>query len=237
MPSNFYEGDWGNPPVALISTIPNIEWHRSKAHPYRMGATPYPAYDRLSTQRKLFVDAYLGRWNAYAAARAAGYKQPYSQGPRLLGIVEIKEAIEERLVQHHMSANEVLARLSDQARGSLEDFIRFGFREDKDGKVSLTLTYAVDLKKARRLGKLHLLKSWKASTATQGEKIELYSAQDALKTVAQVHQLLADKSRANFEDMLEALIAKLAARLPPDILEQVLTVIAQEDGGGSSSRG
>lgn len=195
-----------------------------------MGAPEKTAYQALNPQRRLFVDHYVSCFSATRAARLAGYKQPHSQGPRLLEIVGVRAAIEERMVQHHLGANETLARLSDQVRGSLEDFL--GFRKTKDG---LSITYTVDLRKARRLGKLHLLKSWKASTATQGEKIELYSAQEALKTVAQVHQLLHDKSKANFEEMLEALIAKLSARLPPDVLEQVLAVIAQEDGSARSS--
>ena len=48
----------------------------------------------LNDMQKKFVDAYMG--NATEAARIAGYKQPHSQGPRLLEKVEIKKAIQQR---------------------------------------------------------------------------------------------------------------------------------------------
>lgn len=50
----------------------------------------------LSPKRQAFVDAYVGdaRFNATEAARHAGYKQPQSQGPRLLLNVEVKKTIQ-----------------------------------------------------------------------------------------------------------------------------------------------
>jgi phage terminase small subunit len=49
----------------------------------------------MNDKQQTFVAAYLGaaKRNAAEAARIAGYKQPYSQGPRLLRNVEIQKAV------------------------------------------------------------------------------------------------------------------------------------------------
>jgi len=48
----------------------------------------------LNAMQRKFVEAYTG--NATEAARIAGYKEPQSQGSRLLKNVEIQKALKER---------------------------------------------------------------------------------------------------------------------------------------------
>ena len=49
---------------------------------------------KLTVMQQRFVDCFSG--SATEAARLAGYKQPHSQGPRLLEHVGVKEAIRQR---------------------------------------------------------------------------------------------------------------------------------------------
>jgi phage terminase small subunit len=52
------------------------------------------AHKKLTIMQQRFVDLFTG--SATEAARLAGYKQPHSQGPRLLENVGIMEAIQQR---------------------------------------------------------------------------------------------------------------------------------------------
>lgn len=137
---------------------------------------------RLSNKQRVFVAEYLKCWNSSEAARRAGYsrKNANVNGPRLLANAGIKAAIEAELAEIKMSAAEVLARLSDQARGSMDDFI--------DGGM-------VDLTRARDRGKMHLVKKFSRSITEKGDNvsIELYDAQNALIQLGRTHGLFIDK--------------------------------------------
>jgi phage terminase small subunit len=104
----------------------------------------------LSPKRLAFVNEYVQCWNASRAARRAGYsaKTAHAAGSFLLRIPEVLDEIAERQRQHSMSANEALARLTDQARESLEPFIRIS-RDD---------TLDFDLTSPEALDHLHLIK-------------------------------------------------------------------------------
>ena len=102
----------------------------------------------LSNKRRVFVEEYIRcGWNATEAARRAGYKQPLVQGPRLLGNVRVREAIQARLAEIKMGADEVLVRLAEQARAE------YGAYLCKDGTV--------DLERMLADGKAHLIKGTK----------------------------------------------------------------------------
>jgi len=80
----------------------------------------------LTTKQQAFVEHYLRSWNASQAARDAGYSEKSARliGSENLTKPDIQAAIEARLAELKMSADEVLARLADQARGSMADFLR-----------------------------------------------------------------------------------------------------------------
>lgn len=78
----------------------------------------------LTNKRRVFVEEYLKCWNATEAARRAGYGSPNNQGPRLLVNASIQQAIKERLSALQMDADEILAGLTEQARGNLGDFFK-----------------------------------------------------------------------------------------------------------------
>jgi len=141
------------------------------------------ALEDLNHRQRLFVEAYLGdaAGNASEAARIAGYAHPGQVGERLLKKVEIRSAIDARLAQAAMGANEVLARLSAMAAGDLSDFIKV----DADGEPSL------DLAKARRRKKLGLVK--KLTPTKFGWSIEMYDAMAALEKLGRYHGLFTEK--------------------------------------------
>ena len=127
----------------------------------------------LTDKQRLFVDAYLQTWNATESARRAGYGGNDTTlgaiGSENLRKPLISALVKARLAEKAMAADEVLARLGDQARGTMEEFLHIG----PNGKVK------IDLAKAARAGKLHLLHRY--SKGKGGiVSFELYDAQAAL---------------------------------------------------------
>ena len=132
----------------------------------------------MTDKQRAFVEHYLACWDKTKAAKSAGFSEKTAGqiGYQLLQKTSIQQAIQQRLNELKMSADEVLLRLADQARGSMEDFL------DEDGRIDLAL--------ARQSGKLHLIKT--RSVTKEGERIELYSAQSALELIGKHHRLFAD---------------------------------------------
>ena len=157
----------------------------------------------LTTKQRLFVESYLSNgFNATEAARAAGYKGNdvtlAAVGYENLRKPQIAAVISERVNEAAMGANEVLARLSAIARGSVADFI------NEDGKFDFEAA-----KKAKKDGLLKKLKrkttSKRVDTRTEGEdeeaetietsvvyeevEFEMYSAHEALRDLGTYHNL------------------------------------------------
>jgi phage terminase small subunit len=152
---------------------------------------------RLTSKERLFVEHYLVCWNASEAARKAGYsvKSAREIGYQNLTKLHIAEAVKERIAQIAMSADEVLLRLGEHARGDMGDF----FDVDKNGN------WAVNLKKAKRQKKLRLIKKVETTTRLVGEdqtpettiKFELHDAQAALVHLGRHHKLFTEKIEGN----------------------------------------
>lgn len=133
----------------------------------------------LTAKQQAFVEAYLANgFNWTDAARVAGYSEEsaYKQGWRMSKNVYVQAAIQQGLAERAMPASEVLARIAEQARGTMDDFL------DEAGDI--------DLKRARKRGKLHLVKT--RAITKEGERIELYSSQAALELLAKHHGLLTE---------------------------------------------
>jgi hypothetical protein len=116
-------------------------------------------------KEQVWLEEYLQCWNATEAARRAGYKWPNKYGPTKLA--KFADEIAQRLRDKTMDADEVLARLADQARGNLADFIDTSVRGGMP-----------DFESAEKRGLMHLLKS--VTWTKDGVRIELYNAQAAL---------------------------------------------------------
>ena len=148
----------------------------------------------LTDRRRVFIEEYLQCWNATEAARRAGFSHPNKQGPRLLVNVGIQAAKEARIAEKAMSADEVLLRLADQARGDIGDFMDIE-----------SMSFDLNLQKAKEKGLTHLIKKAKQRTVTTVDKsgeetetnvieLELYDSQGALVQLGRHHKLFTDNT-------------------------------------------
>ena len=155
----------------------------------------------LSAKRRVFIEEYIHcGWNATEAARRAGYRCPHSQGSRLLENVEIQAAINARIAERAMGADEILDRLGEHARGTMADFL-----EVRNNWVRL------DIERAQQAGVLHLVKKFRQTK--QGTEVELYDAQAALQLLGKHLGLF--KEQTEHSGTIEVIDARseLAARL------------------------
>lgn len=142
----------------------------------------------LTNKQKVFVEFYLSCWNGTEAARRAGYSEHTAneQAARLLANASVRGAVEKRIAELKMSTDEVLLRLADHARGSVEALL-----DDEE---------EVDLKTARKNGKLHLVKKLKRTKRTDKDgfttettEIELHDPQAALVQIGRANKIFVDK--------------------------------------------
>lgn len=147
---------------------------------------------QLTDKQKMFIDQYfICGFNATEAARQAGYQGNEdtlrSIASENLTKPYIRSEIDRRMADFHLSANEILARLADHATASMDDFL-----------TPSGLGMRIDLLKAKRLGKLHLLKSF--SKVKGSTKIEIYDAHAALVDMAKNKGLLIERHEHTGKD-------------------------------------
>lgn len=148
-----------------------------------------PVVTTLTKRQQLFRDYYLTSFNATDAAEKAGYKHANKQGYELLKQPQIAAAIETRLGEVAMSANEVLARLTEHARSDIGEFL------DSEGNLDLARMRTSGM--TRLVKKLNTSKSsgtspkggdWERETVT----LEMHDAQAALVQLGRYHKLFTD---------------------------------------------
>ena len=167
---------------------------------------------RDDLKEALFAAKYVKyNCNGTRALRSLGHKGKPAvlaeTASRLLRNGKVQQALAEIRHDATMDAMEALQRMSEIARGTMEDFLSKG--PDEGEKV-----LHLDLMKARRLRKLHLLKSYTEDPNEHGvkRKIELYPADAALKSMMQFLGLLEKGHRDIPKDERE-LNSLLAAEL------------------------
>lgn len=132
--------------------------------------------DKLTLKQEAFIAAYLGaaKGNATEAARIAGYRQPQSQGSRLLKNVEIAARVSGYVAERYATADRVLEKLSEIAFAPTFEFIEVVAR-DKSGKpVKVKMDLSNQVKSLELLGKHHQLFTEKIDiTGDMGVTIEL----------------------------------------------------------------
>lgn len=138
--------------------------------------------------------------------------------------VDIQEAIQARIKEMAMGADEVLLRLADQARGTMADFV--SLRDDG--------YFIIDLQKAEATDKLHLVKKIQQIRTVKNEEyeeiktsLELYDRHAALVDLAKHHDLLSSTLRIKVEDELKATLDLLEKTLEPQEYEHILNILAQ----------
>lgn len=175
----------------------------------------------LSDRQKRFIDAYLTCWNASEAARQAGYSKKTARfiGSENLTKPNIRAAIDARLADMRMGANEVLARLSAHASGTLTPFIQVS---GENAFVDLT----TDEAKAN----LHLIKEIETERRTYGKeenpveefrvKLKIHDPQAALVQLGRYHKLFVDRVDSttwniDFSKLTDEQLDRLAAGEDP----------------------
>jgi len=133
----------------------------------------------LSTKQQAFIEEHLTDFNATQAAIRAGYSErtARSQGHRLLTNVDISEEISRRVEEIAMSADEVLLRLTEQARAEYGEYIGADSTVDLDAMIAD--------------GKAHLIKSIKETK--YGRNVEFHDVQAALIKLGETHGLFKQK--------------------------------------------
>jgi phage terminase small subunit len=139
----------------------------------------------LTPKQQIFINEYLKCWNATEAARQAGYSEKTARaiGAENLTKPYIWDRIQQALRESAMSAEEVLMRLGDHARGDLAYFA------DVDDLRDL-----VDNSKSHLVKKIkRVITKTKDDTEITRFEIELYDAQAALEKLGRHHGLFTDR--------------------------------------------
>jgi len=161
----------------------------------------------ISDKQSVFIAEYLRDFNATRAAIRAGYspKTARQQGARLLSNANISNEVKAKIAELSMSADEVLLRLAQHARGDMGDFLDIG-----------SMGFVIDLDSAKKKGLTHLIKKVKLRTQTSTSKegietethdmeIELYDAQAALVQLGRYHKLFTDKQEVTQRNIVVTL--------------------------------
>lgn len=140
----------------------------------------------LTAKQQIFIDEYLVSFNATDAARKAGYSERSIRAIASENLTkpDIKNEIERRLQEKHLTKDIILARLADMSLSNIADFA--------DIKSSQ------DLKEVRDIA--HVIKKFKRKVTTNkdGEvfeeiELELYPADVNLERVGKHLGLFKDQ--------------------------------------------
>jgi hypothetical protein len=175
-------------------------------------------YKALTPKQRKFVDAYLETMNSSESARRCGFKKAVrQQGWRMLTNVDVRAAIDERLRGAAMSADEVLARLAEQASARISDFFIIG----DDGTVG-------DVNTAYLKQHGNLVK--KIKVELNKVELELYDGQNALVQLGRRWGVFTDKMDVKVtEQDVDAAIAAELAKLETARQAQAIGKIAGEN--------
>ncbi len=170
----------------------------------------------MNNKQEAFVNEYLKDHNGTQAAIRAGYskRSARAEACKLLTKADISEAIKARIAEKTMDSDEVLTRLADIARGNLADLMDV-----------TTSGFTLELMKKDEVGNLvvkpetKLIKKIKQKVTTFVAKkesdedreiveteIELYSAQEALNTIAKLNGMITDKVDVGFSTIVVKLV-------------------------------
>lgn len=140
----------------------------------------------LTDKQRMFVEEYLKCFNATQAAIRAGYSgaSAYAIGWENLRKPEIASAVAQRLSEAAMTADEVLMRLAEQARGVPAKYI--------------STRGTVKIAQLVKDGKSHLIK--KIKDTANGREYEFYDAQSALQLLGRHHALFVERQELTGKD-------------------------------------
>lgn len=180
------------------------------------------AKTKFTAKQRLFIAWYPALLDGVNAARKAGYKGDENTlaviASENLRKPHIAAAIEKRLSEQIMSANEVAARLSEQARGDLGNFINLEFTNEFANHPQSRL-----LKKFKKTHRVY-----KDETTEDTIEFELYNAQAALELIGKYHAIFTDRLKVDDwrSEILDLL--KTGKITPDEIREELGPSLAEE---------
>ena len=156
----------------------------------------------LTSKQQLFLNEYLVDMNATQAAIRAGYSERSARviSCKLLTNTDISAAIKQKIAEKAMKADEVLEKLTEIARGDMGNFMD-----------TSSMSFQLDLNKAKELGLTSLIRKVKQRTVTHVEKggeeeetntieIELLDQLKALELLGKYHKLFVERTEVTGED-------------------------------------
>lgn len=152
----------------------------------------------LTPKLRAFVEVYLTTWNATKAAEIVGYKKPNQAQYGILRTPGVADAIAARMEEMKLKANEVMARIAEQATCNQADF--YNFETLASGEMRIK---SVNWGEVYRRG--HLVK--KISYNRNGDPVlEFYDAQNALMLVGKNLKLFQDSVGLEFLNALKGYV-------------------------------
>lgn len=185
----------------------------------------------ITTKNQLFINEYLKDLNATQAAIRAGYspRSARSTSSEILTKPDIKAEVEARIAEQIMSADEVKLRISDIARGDMADLMDItpaGFslelmEKDENGELKVKDKTKL-IKKIKQKVTTYLAKNESQEDREVIEtEFELYSAQEALNTLAKYRGLLIDRHELSGKD---------GGAIPVEVFERAVAKVYGESG-------
>ena len=145
-----------------------------------------------------YFDCNMNQTKAYLSVfKDAKYESARVEASKLFAKPNIRKEIEYRLNQDAMSKSEVLKRLGDMARASIQPFIKIGGDgfvyfdfSHPDAKNNLHLIKKIKTKRERRVeGSGESAEEWEGEWV----EVELHDASDALRDIGRYHKMFTDK--------------------------------------------
>lgn len=141
----------------------------------------------MTGMQNLFVEEYLRCWSARLAAKKAGYANPDNDGWRILRLPYVQAVINERVKAMQMETDEVMVRLTQQARTDIGVFFK------KFGKGVV-----IDWDKVIEFGYLVKKVTYNAKNKPM---LEFHDPQRALELIAKAKGVFVDRSEVKVGDL------------------------------------
>jgi len=157
----------------------------------------------MNTKQEAFVNEYIKDHNGTQAAIRAGYSKHSARAEacKLLTKVDISEAIKARIAEKTMSADEVLTRLADIARGDIADLLDIratGYDlalmiKDDNGNMIVNPKTKLIKKIKQKVTTIQAKSEGGEDKEIIDTEIELYNALEAQSFIAKLNGMITDK--------------------------------------------
>lgn len=178
----------------------------------------------IAKRHLAFIDAYfecnLNGTEAYLKVYPdSSSDTARANASRLLASANIREEVNRRLTDKHMGADEVLARLAEQAQGVIGNYV------DDNGKV--------DFKRLKEDNKAYLIQGVEPTKFST--KVQFPNSQTALLNIGKQHGLFSDRHiiETKVEKELDSILATLEEELSADDFQRILLRLTSGQAGGS----